>query len=990
MAEVIGGGNHYQADKDGFLVGDKVSLSEFKGLWREIRDDIAAIRTLLSGGNVSVKTAKVPSGKSTGTTNGNAQNGSSGSKASPESSGKSTQGSSNVATPGTVVTPKTATETQKRPETGGTVSPKTATEKGVSARKTVTPGVTAGNSGVAIVDTEKKKGIATPRTRTNRGNSQEEGNSERQRDSKGRFIGKGQGGAGASFEDSTYQHRLVSGIGDRIDDAVDDIKDLSDVDPTIAAAQEIAAPLSRGWEIIAGKDDENVSWLKQIYIDFVDWCKGDRKFKKNSEDQLDDLIKKKNGDNRGGFSSFFGGGLGAGLTKFGTMFKLIGKKVPLLAAIFEGIGGIFDVFDSENSNLSRDEKNRNIGKAVGSTAGVFGGAIGGAKLGALAGSVFGPTGTAIGAAVGGAAGMFFGKDAGKILGDWCAQAFNGIKNFDFAGTWNACTETVKGYWNSAVSGIQTAWDKVSQTVQTKWQDICGLFQPVGDYLNEKWTAILDTLSPVVDNLKTKWETILSVFEPFTTWLKERWESIIGIFEPFTGWLKEKWEGIVEAFDTITAPFKKAGEVVSNIGGKAVDGVKNAISGSIDTAKEYGQKALDGVSNSVDAVKGWFGFGKKEEAKQVEQVQTETSTQKTGLFETLVNGAKEFGEQAKSSMKKVVDSISEKLPSSGFSTAQNNVTINNNTTNAGGGVSAGGGASASWSGELGSISKKYESGKAGAGTVSTGKGDYGGASYGTYQLSSKSGTLTKFLKSSPYGQAFAGLTPGTPEFNERWKQVAASDPNFGKAQHDFIKSTHYDPAMDLLKANGMDFSGRGRAVHEAVFSSSVQYGSKKAARLFQDALQGQDINSLSDAQIVELLQNRKAAGINSDFSKSSLDVRRGVLNRIQREKNDLLSMAALDTKLPAQASKNSEPVTVPTPPAPILPAANTPLAVSTPPPVVPASPAPAQVSAPPPVSTPLNTQKEGAVKVINADKDVSQDVIDRAIAHIVTGGYSGSD
>lgn len=236
----------------------------------------AAIRTLLSGGNVSVKTAKVPSGKSTGTTNGNAQNGSSGSKASPESSGKSTQGSSNVATPGTVVTPKTATETQKRPETGGTVSPKTATEKGVSARKTVTPGVTAGNSGVAIVDTEKKKGIATPRTRTNRGNSQEEGNSERQRDSKGRFIGKGQGGAGASFEDSTYQHRLVSGIGDRIDDAVDDIKDLSDVDPTIAAAQEIAAPLSRGWEIIAGKDDENVSWLKQIYIGFVDWCKGDQ------------------------------------------------------------------------------------------------------------------------------------------------------------------------------------------------------------------------------------------------------------------------------------------------------------------------------------------------------------------------------------------------------------------------------------------------------------------------------------------------------------------------------------------------------------------------------------------------------------------------------------------------------------------------------------------------------------------------------------------
>lgn len=679
MAEIIGSGSHYQTDKDGFLVGDKVSLSEFKGVWREIRDDIAAIRSLLSGGNLNVKTAKVPSSKSTaGTTNGNAQNstGNNGSKAPSESSGKSSPGSQKTVTPATrttVATPKTATETQKKTATGN----KAVATPGNSKSETKEGGKTP----TVVVTPESKKGVATPRTQSNRGNRQEEGSTGPMRDSKGRFIGKGQGGEEDFFEDSTIQHRLVSGIGDRIDDAVNDIKDLSDVDPTIAAAQEIAEPLSRGWELIAGKDDDNVSWLQQIYYGFLDWCTSDKKFKKNNEDQLDDLVKKQNGDQGGGLSSFFG----AGLTKFGTMFKFIGKKVPLLAAIFSGIGGIFDIFDSENSNLSRDEKNRNIGKAVGSTAGVFGGAIGGAKLGALAGSVFGPIGTAIGVAVGGAAGMFFGKDAGKILGDWCAQAFNNIKDFDFAGVWKKCTGTVSDYWNGAVSGIKTAWDDVSQTVQGKWQDICGAFSLVGDYLDKKWKDICGIFEPIGKTLDEKWKDILDAFSPVVDWLKNKWQGFIDTFTPVVDWIKNKWQGFVEALDTITAPFKKAGEVVSNIGGKAVDGVKNAISGSIDSAKELGQKALDGVSNSVDTVKGWFSFGKKEE-KKVEQVQADTGEQKTGLFDTFLNGAKELGEQVKTSMKKVVDSISEKLPSSGFNTAQNNVTINNNTTN--GGVSAG--------------------------------------------------------------------------------------------------------------------------------------------------------------------------------------------------------------------------------------------------------------------------------------------------------------
>src|SRR5687767_14964365 len=50
-------------------------------------------------------------------------------------------------------------------------------------------------------------------------------------------------------------------------------------------------------------------------------------------------------------------------------------------------------------------------------------------------------------------------------------------------------------------------------------------------------------------------------------------------------------------------------------------------------------------------------------------------------------------------------------------------------------------------------------------------DRGGVSYGTYQLSSNAGTLREYLNQSRYGSEFQGLTPATPAFNTRWRDVA---------------------------------------------------------------------------------------------------------------------------------------------------------------------------------------------------------------------------
>lgn len=126
-------------------------------------------------------------------------------------------------------------------------------------------------------------------------------------------------------------------------------------------------------------------------------------------------------------------------------------------------------------------------------------------------------------------------------------------------------------------------------------------------------------------------------------------------------------------------------------------------------------------------------------------------------------------------------------------------------------------------ELGSVSAHHEAGGLKPSTISLGKYDHGGVSYGIFQLSSKSGAVTEYLKwSKSYGPQFEGLEPATVSFNEKWQEVAKSDPKFVLDQRDFIKETHYEPQLDKLKEKGIDLSDRGIAVQESLWSTSVQY------------------------------------------------------------------------------------------------------------------------------------------------------------------------
>lgn len=194
--------------------------------------------------------------------------------------------------------------------------------------------------------------------------------------------------------------------------------------------------------------------------------------------------------------------------------------------------------------------------------------------------------------------------------------------------------------------------------------------------------------------------------------------------------------------------------------------------------------------------------------------------------------------------------------------------------------------------LGEVSERYES--LGPGTISTGHGDHGGVSYGTYQLATATGTLDEYLKWSSYGPNFKGLTPNTKEFDEEWRSLASKESNFAEDQHDFIKATHYDPELAALKQDGLDFSGRGIAVQEAVWSTSVQYG-KLTKAIFEHGLNDKfganyKLPELTDKDIAEAVQDYKLAHIDTLFRSSSAEVRASLRARTVSEKEDLVALA----------------------------------------------------------------------------------------------------
>jgi peptidoglycan hydrolase-like protein with peptidoglycan-binding domain len=194
--------------------------------------------------------------------------------------------------------------------------------------------------------------------------------------------------------------------------------------------------------------------------------------------------------------------------------------------------------------------------------------------------------------------------------------------------------------------------------------------------------------------------------------------------------------------------------------------------------------------------------------------------------------------------------------------------------------------------LGQTSAWFETRGRGTATVSRGQGDHGGVSYGAYQLSSAMGTVKEYLDQSRYKADFDGLTPGTAEFNAKWKELA-KQPAFGEEQHDFIKRTHYDVQVAAMKRDGLDLSQRGPAVQDAIWSTAVQTRGLTHS-IFENGLKAKfgdhyDPAKLTDKDIVEAVQDYKYSHTESLFRRSPTQWD-SLKARALQEKADLVRFA----------------------------------------------------------------------------------------------------
>jgi LysM repeat protein len=202
--------------------------------------------------------------------------------------------------------------------------------------------------------------------------------------------------------------------------------------------------------------------------------------------------------------------------------------------------------------------------------------------------------------------------------------------------------------------------------------------------------------------------------------------------------------------------------------------------------------------------------------------------------------------------------------------------------------------------LGKLSEQFETGGRGPGTVSTGIGDPGGVSYGSYQMTSKpgGGTVARFVAQPdfPFRAAFANLTPATAEFTAAWKQLAATRTvEFQAAQHEYIKRTHYDVLVKkILVENGVDVTTRSHAVQDAIWSTAVQHGPNSSipGRALA-AVKVPVTDPAFDRQFITAIYaergKKNETGGLAYFSKSSPAVQAGVAKRFQQEQGKALAM-----------------------------------------------------------------------------------------------------
>jgi hypothetical protein len=195
-------------------------------------------------------------------------------------------------------------------------------------------------------------------------------------------------------------------------------------------------------------------------------------------------------------------------------------------------------------------------------------------------------------------------------------------------------------------------------------------------------------------------------------------------------------------------------------------------------------------------------------------------------------------------------------------------------------------------ELGSLSAQYESGRAGSAAI--GWDNRGKLSLGKYQIAYGVGTLRTFLNfcRGEYPKLYNALNPlystisQGPEskqgpFAQKWKELA-KEGKVQKAEHHFIKATHFDAAFEMLRSEIKVFVAAHMALQQVLWSTAVQHGPAGAKRVLHQAWEEDNIKPARFIRRIYYFRSRRLGGLSSG-------VKRAVLNRFKDEEIRALQM-----------------------------------------------------------------------------------------------------
>ena len=214
--------------------------------------------------------------------------------------------------------------------------------------------------------------------------------------------------------------------------------------------------------------------------------------------------------------------------------------------------------------------------------------------------------------------------------------------------------------------------------------------------------------------------------------------------------------------------------------------------------------------------------------------------------------------------------------------------------------------------LGKYTAQFESGNKGPTAISSGAGDYGGVSFGTYQFATQNAAqvaansqLARFWNAN-YAANHPGVAPGNNQaFKDAWLYEANNDmKGFQDRETSFMADNFYQPQVkklsDIVNPDTYD-----RGLQEDIYATSIQFGPNTG--VIQNALAGKDVRSMKPADVINAIQDYKVANNATLFASSSQKIRDAAKHRHDvTERNVMLGLAGKPPINPTQVAVDETP------------------------------------------------------------------------------------